>query len=122
VRRGWARKAPIKTEARIDRPSPSAEVPRGKVVVAGVAWAQHTGVERVEVRADGGAWQQAELATEVNLDTWRMWRAELDLPAGRHTVECRATDRSGYTQTGDHVPPVPDGATGWHSVSFTVRN
>jgi DMSO/TMAO reductase YedYZ molybdopterin-dependent catalytic subunit len=127
VRRGWARKAPIKTESRIDRPSPSAEVPRdkfaaGKVVVAGVAWAQHTGVDRVEVRADGGSWQQAELATEVNLDTWRMWRTELDLPAGRHTVECRATDRSGYTQTGGQAPPVPDGATGWHSVSFTVPN
>jgi DMSO/TMAO reductase YedYZ molybdopterin-dependent catalytic subunit len=122
AQRGWAKKAPIKTESRIDRPKQSAAVPRGKVVVAGVAWAQHTGVEQVEVRVDGGAWQQAQLSTEVNLDTWRMWRTEFDLTPGGHTVECRATDRSGYTQTSSRTAPVPDGATGWHAVSFTVQN
>jgi len=92
----------------------------GKVAVAGVAWAQTRGVAKVEVRADGGAWQPADLATEVNLDTWRMWRAELDLKPGNHTVQCRATDKTGYVQTEATADPAPDGATGWDSRSFTV--
>ncbi|MCI2422671.1 molybdopterin-dependent oxidoreductase [Saccharopolyspora sp. K220] len=117
--RGWSQQAPIKTESRIDRPRAQASVAAGQVTVAGIAWAQHTGVERVEVRADDGAWQAAELATDVSRDTWRMWRTTLDLPPGEHVVECRATDRTGETQTPQRQPVVPDGATGWHAVQFT---
>jgi hypothetical protein len=120
ARRGWAKRAPIKTMSRIDRPAGFQRVPAGKVVVAGIAWAQHRGVEAVEVRVDRGPWRQATLTTEVNLDTWRMWRIELDLATGGHTVEARATDKSGYTQTEQRAEPVPDGATGWHSVFFTA--
>jgi hypothetical protein len=32
----------------------------------------------------------------------------------------RATDNTGAVQTADQVDPVPDGATGWHTVHFTV--
>ena len=99
VQRGWARQAPVKTQSRIDRPRGFAPLPAGRVLLAGTAWAQHTGVEKVEVRADDGPWQAAQLATEVNLDTWRMWRAELDLAPGRHVLQCRATDRSGRDAT-----------------------
>jgi DMSO/TMAO reductase YedYZ molybdopterin-dependent catalytic subunit len=120
ARRGWAKKAPIKTMSRIDRPAGFQRVPAGTVVVAGVAWAQHRGIEAVEVRADGGPWTEATLAAEVNLDTWRMWRAELDLTPGGHTVEARATDKTGYTQTAERAEPIPDGASGWHSVYFSV--
>jgi DMSO/TMAO reductase YedYZ molybdopterin-dependent catalytic subunit len=120
ARRGWAKQAPIKTMSRIDRPAGFQRVPAGKVVVAGIAWAQHRGVEAVEVRLDRGPWTAATLATEVNLDTWRMWRIELDVPPGGHTVEVRATDKIGYTQTERRAEPIPDGATGWHSVSFTA--
>ncbi|GAA0517063.1 molybdopterin-binding protein [Saccharopolyspora subtropica] len=118
-RRGWARQAPVKTQSRIDRPRPGASVPAGRVVVAGIAWAQHTGVDRVEVRADGGAWRTAELATDVSRDTWRMWRAVLDLRPGEHVLECRATDRAGQVQTAQRRPVLPDGATGWHQVRIT---
>ncbi|MFI0466610.1 molybdopterin-dependent oxidoreductase [Saccharopolyspora sp. 5N102] len=118
-RRGWARQAPIKTESRIDRPRPGRTVPAGPVVLAGIAWAQHTGIDRVEVRADGGEWRPAELAADVSRDTWRMWRATLDLPPGDHVVECRATDRSGQPQTPERRSVIPDGATGWHAVRFT---
>ncbi|MEU7474666.1 molybdopterin-dependent oxidoreductase [Lentzea sp. NPDC042327] len=120
AQRGWAKKAPVKPMSRVDRPKPFERVPPGRFVAAGVAWAQHTGIDKVEVRVDGGPWQQATLATEVNIDTWRMWRIELDLPEGGHTVECRATDRTGYTQTNDRAAPVPDGATGWHSIVFSA--
>jgi DMSO/TMAO reductase YedYZ molybdopterin-dependent catalytic subunit len=120
ARRGWARRAPIKTQSRIDAPRGFATVPGGPVTIAGVAWAQHVGVQRVEVRVDDGPWRTATLATEVNAQTWRMWRVEVPLDPGQHRAEVRATDRRGQTQRPDRVPPIPDGATGWHSVQFTV--
>lgn len=30
-------------------------------------------IDRVEVRVDDGPWQQAQLADEYRIDTWRMW-------------------------------------------------
>ena len=84
----------------------------------GVAWAQHTGVERVEVRLDGQAWQETELGRVPGVDTWVQWSAEVDLGPGPHTLAVRATDRGGYTQTAVERDVVPDGATGWHTVEF----
>ncbi|MEU5691466.1 molybdopterin-dependent oxidoreductase [Actinosynnema sp. NPDC020468] len=121
LQRGWGQKGPIKTMSRIDFPKGLATTKGPKVVVSGVAWAQPTGVAKVEVRVDGGPWRAADLTTEVNRSTWRMWKAELDLPTGGHTVEARATDQSGFTQPQDRVAPIPDGATGWHSIFFTVE-
>jgi DMSO/TMAO reductase YedYZ molybdopterin-dependent catalytic subunit len=116
VRRGWARQAPVKTMSRIDTPRPLGRVAVGKVAVAGVAWAQHRGIRRVEVRADGGPWRPARLATEHNVDTWRQWVWPWDAAPGRHTLEVRATDGTGAIQPEHRVPPFPDGASGWHSV------
>ncbi|MBB5954718.1 DMSO/TMAO reductase YedYZ molybdopterin-dependent catalytic subunit [Saccharothrix tamanrassetensis] len=118
--RGWGERAPIKTMSRIDSPKGLSKV-WGRTRVVGVAWAQPSGVAKVEVRVDGGPWQATRLSTAVNDSTWRMWRIELDLPFGGHTVESRATDNSGYTQQQARVDPIPDGATGWHSIFFTVE-
>ncbi|MCE6995863.1 molybdopterin-dependent oxidoreductase [Saccharothrix sp. S26] len=117
--RGWARDAPVKLMSRIDRPERGSTV-AGRVVATGIAWAQPTGVSKVEVRVDGGPWRTATLGDDVSGSTWRMWRVELDLPPGGHTIEARAADRAGVTQPQARVAPVPDGATGWHSVFFTV--
>jgi DMSO/TMAO reductase YedYZ molybdopterin-dependent catalytic subunit len=119
--RGWAERAPVKTSSRIDVPRPGAEVGAGGVRVGGVAWAQHTGIERVEYRLDGGAWTEADLARVPNVDTWVQWSATVAVSAGRHTLAVRATDRSGATQTGVQRGVLPDGATGWHTVDFTAR-
>lgn len=121
VPRGWSAKGPIKTESRIDSPRGFDDVPAGRVTIAGIAWAQFTGIEKVEIRMDRGAWQTAELATEVSQNTWRMWRAGVEVGRGQHRVEVRATDRSGYTQTENRADPAPDGATGWHAVIFNAR-
>lgn len=120
LERGWSRLAPIKTESRIDKPSGFRPVPAGDVVVAGIAWAQHRGIASVEVRLDDGDWVPARLATEVNSDTWRMWRAVVTATPGRHTVWARATDRTGAVQTEMENPPAPDGATGYPRVDFVV--
>ncbi|WP_369371861.1 molybdopterin-dependent oxidoreductase [Promicromonospora sp. Populi] len=116
--RGWSALGPIKLESRIDVPRGSA--PAGAVTVAGVAWAQHTGISAVEVRADDGDWVPAELAETVGSDTWRQWRASIDLAAGNHTLAVRATDTDGLVQTDQEAPPAPDGATGWHTVTVSV--
>ncbi|WP_433556982.1 molybdopterin-dependent oxidoreductase [Pseudonocardia xinjiangensis] len=120
VDRGWAVQGPIKTEARIDVPNGYATVPAGRVTVAGIAWSQPTGIGKVEVRMDGGAWQPAELATDVSGDTWRMWRTDFQLAPGSHTVQARATDAAGRTQTEASADVVPDGATGWPATIFSV--
>ncbi len=120
LERGWSQMGPIKTMSRIDNPQGSATVTADTVTVAGIAWAQHTGIAKVEVRADGGPWVAATLSDEVSVDAWRMWHTELALPPGSHDVEARATDKHGSTQTGEQADPIPDGASGWPSVRFTV--
>lgn len=120
LQRGWGQFAPIKTQCRIDSPAPFERMAAGRVAIAGIAWSQPIGVSRVEVRIDGGDWQEAELGTEVNPRTWRMWRAEFDLAPGSHTVTSRATDANGVTQPEERVMPIPDGATGWPSTIFTA--
>ncbi|WAE76441.1 molybdopterin-dependent oxidoreductase [Streptomonospora nanhaiensis] len=121
AQRGWAVRAPIKTMSRVDVPAPLGRVGSGEVVLAGVAWAQHRGVDAVEVRVDDGAWQTAELARVPGIDTWVQWVAETVVDPGRHTVEVRATDSAGRTQPPERVDPVPNGATGWHRVRFTAE-
>ena len=118
VQRGWSQRAPIKTESRIDVPSGS--VKAGRTPVAGVAWAQHKGIDAVHVRVNRGPWQQARLAAVPGIDTWRQWVWEWDATPGQHTIEARATDATGYTQTADQAPPEPNGATGYPNVSLTV--
>jgi Oxidoreductase molybdopterin binding domain/Mo-co oxidoreductase dimerisation domain len=120
IPRGYSQQAPVKTESRIDKPAAFTRVPAGNVVVAGIAWAQTKGIARVEVRVDGGPWQDAQLSVEVTKNSWRMWRAFIDLKPGNHTVESRATDDTGYVQTAATADTIPDGATGWHSVAFTT--
>ncbi len=120
ISRGWARRAPIKTMSRIDTPRSSRELAAGNVAIAGVAWAQTKGIARVEVRIDDGPWERAELAGEDTIDTWRQWVYRWKATPGSHRIAVRATDKTGYTQTPRKAPPIPDGATGWHTIYATV--
>lgn len=121
IRRGWSQQAPIKTQSRIDTPQPGATSNAGRITVAGVAWAQHRGVSKVEVRVDGGEWQAAQLAAVPSIDTWRQWMFAWDATPGKHRLTVRATDNGGQTQQEEPSPPDPNGATGWHSVELQVR-
>lgn len=118
--RGWAERGPVKTQSRIEVPRPGADVPAGDVVVAGTAWAQHRGVRRVQLRVDDGAWQDADLADDGGVDTWRQWRwTWRDAPAGEHLLAVRAWDPDG-PQTGVPAGAVPDGAAGYDTLTVRV--
>jgi DMSO/TMAO reductase YedYZ molybdopterin-dependent catalytic subunit len=120
VRQGWAEQARVKTASRIDTPTDGAMPRAGVVTVAGVAWAQHRGIERVEVQVDEGPWIEARLAGAPSVDTWRQWFCRWRAEPGRHRLRVRATDRQGRTQTAVRRDVYPDGATGLHEVTVTV--
>jgi len=115
IPRGWSQIAPIKTQSRIDVPRADTTMPPGETLIAGVAWAQHIGIAKVEVRVDEGPWQEARLSDEGTDDTWRQWTIPWVASTGDHVIQVRATDKSGYTQTDVRSDVAPDGATGWHT-------
>lgn len=119
--RGWSDKGPIKTMARVEVPASFAKKPAGKMMIAGSAWSQHRGITKVEIQIDDGPWQSAKLADEASVDTWRQWYKEVELDKGLHTVRARATDPKDGIQTEERADPVPNGASGWQSVQFTVE-
>ncbi|WDF32917.1 molybdopterin-dependent oxidoreductase [Arthrobacter agilis] len=119
--RGWAEKGPIKTMARVEVPQSFASLEAGTVMIGGTAWSQHRGITKVEVSVDNGDWEEVTLAAEASVDTWRQWSHELSLESGLHTVRSRATDAVDGLQTEERADTVPDGASGWQSVQFTVK-
>ena len=62
----------------------------------------------------------AGYAEQDNIDTWRQWVWMWEAKSGNHTIEVRATDDTGYTQTEKRVSIAPNGSTGWHSVNVTA--
>ncbi|MDQ0665006.1 DMSO/TMAO reductase YedYZ molybdopterin-dependent catalytic subunit [Arthrobacter ulcerisalmonis] len=120
--RGWSERGPVKTSSRIDVPRSGRPVNAGTVVFAGVAWAQHTGIQTVELRINRGPWREAELAAGISLDTWYQWKLAVDLSPGQYEVQVRATDLKGGPQDETTRPPAPDGATGFHTVRVDVKS
>ena len=120
VPRGWSADGPIKLQSRIDVPRPGDAVEPGPRAIGGVAWAPHTGIERVEVRVDDGPWEDAELGSVASVDTWVQWRVPWDATPGQHRIQARAVDVEGRVQTAEEAPPAPNGATGLHTVTVRV--
>ncbi|MHA7272691.1 molybdopterin-dependent oxidoreductase [Arthrobacter sp. TMT4-20] len=118
--RGWSEQGPIKTMARVEVPRSFAQVSAGTSTIGGSAWAQHRGITKVEVQVDDGDWEEATLAAEASVDTWRQWSHEINVEAGSHSVRARAYDPDGV-QTEERADTVPNGASGWQSVQFTAE-
>ncbi len=120
--RGWSAKGPIKLSSRIDVPKYTAIVPLEPMVIAGVAWAQHTGVEKVEVRIDKGQWMPATLAPAISDDTWLQWSMPWTPGEAKvYLIESRVTDKNGTVQSGERVQPPPNGSEGWHAITIEAR-
>ena len=109
--RDYDAKAPIKFSSRIDVPKSFQTFPKDKVRVGGVAWAQTVGIERVEVKVDDGDWQEATLATQDTVETWRQWSWQWDdATEGTHSSRFAPP-----TRTARPRPPIG------HASARTVR-
>jgi DMSO/TMAO reductase YedYZ molybdopterin-dependent catalytic subunit len=121
IQRTWSKEGPIKTQSRIDTISAGDNLSSGKNPIGGIAWAPHRGIEKVEVSTDGGeTWNTARLAKQLAADTWRQYVYDWEAKPGDYTIQVRATDGNGETQTASKAPPHPSGATGYHTIDVTV--
>ncbi|MFC4786078.1 molybdopterin-dependent oxidoreductase [Nocardioides sp. MAHUQ-72] len=121
TQRDWATDAPIKIASRIDTPKPLSSIDAGRTVIGGVAWAQHRGgVGRVEVRIDGGGWQEARLGPSAGDDYWRQWYLPWTAEKGQHTLAVRAVSGEDEEQTAVRATPFPDGSSGIQQIVVTV--
>ncbi|MDJ0924300.1 MAG: molybdopterin-dependent oxidoreductase [Acidimicrobiia bacterium] len=120
IPRGWAKEAPIKTQSRIDHPRNGETISESPLVLAGVAWAPTRGIEKVEVQLDEGDWVECELTDPLSDRAWVQWKTEVAAQPGKHQARVRATDGTGVTQTAERARPAPDGATGYHIISFEL--
>lgn len=123
TQRGWSDHGPIKLSSRIDTPAGFAAFDAGSdVVVGGMAWAQNTGVAKVEVQVDNGAWEEATLSTPLSKDTWVQWKYTYKAEgSGIRTLRVRATDAAGTVQTEERADPIPNGSSGWNSRTITIN-
>ncbi len=117
---GWAKQAPILTQSRVDLPH-SGSVSAGPLLVAGVAWAPTRGISRVEVKLDTEPWRVAELSVPLSTAAWVQWRVTVEVGPGPHSLQVRATDGTGETQTENRSSPAPDGARGYHQLRFNAN-
>lgn len=123
--RGWSDEAIYKTMSRIDVPA-AGQVDPHSPYLGGIAFAGDRGIKGVEVSLDGGTtWRQAMLKPALSPYTWVLWALEwdpaADLLAGSHAVQVRAVDGTGTVQIAVGSPPLPDGASGYHTVRLTRK-
>jgi len=118
-KRGWEGTGPVKTVAKLRRTN---DTGRGRVELAGHAYAGTRGIRAVEVSRDGGeTWTEAELSEPLpGEDVWRQWRHAYTATES-HEVVVRAIDDTGAVQIPEASGPRPDGATGWVSQEVTPR-
>jgi DMSO/TMAO reductase YedYZ molybdopterin-dependent catalytic subunit len=100
------------------------ELPRlsaGQQLLRGYAWAPQHGVRSVEVRIDGGAWQQATIRPpNLGKYTWVRFDIPWNATPGQHVIETRTTDNSGTTQP-EKVPMNILGMANWAIPKFRVE-
>jgi hypothetical protein len=90
------------------------------VPVGGIAFSGAKGISKVEVRVDGGPWQEAQLRSPLSETTWVIWRFDWPFQSGSHTFEVRCAEGDGTAQIEEEQPSRPSGATGIHSVEENV--
>ncbi len=120
--RGWSDAAPIRMTARIDTPLGGTNVAaRRTTYIAGVAFSGNRGISEVDVSTDGGrTWQRATLKQPLSALTWVLWELEWQPNPGNYLVTARAIDLEGNVQSPIEEPPLPDGSSGYHTVTVTA--
>jgi DMSO/TMAO reductase YedYZ molybdopterin-dependent catalytic subunit len=105
---GYTKEPVVHTMSYFDR----ARVTPGSVKVGGVSFAGGRGIQKVQVRGDGGDWVDAQLETPLSPYAWTRWKADLLVPATPRVVEARALDGQGRWQAETETPIFPDGVAG----------
>ncbi len=120
--KGWSDEAVVKTMSKFTTPVAGAAVPAGTVEVGGVAYAGDRGISTVEVSFDDGrTWTRAQVKPAMGKHTWVLWAVLWEARPGRYVLKVRARDGVGTLQEGRPRPPLPEGATGYHAITVTVR-
>lgn len=119
---GWSDPAPVNTMSRIDYPA-KGMLDMTEQVISGVAFAGDRSISKVEVSTDGGkTWNEAYVKPPLSGTSWAVWGYKWKpTRAGKYTVMARAYDGQGKAQNGKKADPFPNGATGYHTVSYQVR-
>lgn len=118
VERNWDAVAQVKATSVIDTVAVDHIIDNGDqqlVPVGGIAYAGARGISKVEVRVDGGPWQEAQLRSPLSETTWVIWRYEWPFAAGDHTFEVRCAEGDGTPQIEENSDARPDGSSGIHS-------
>src|SRR6266487_4434061 len=121
--RGWSDPAPVRMAARIDTPLTGSTVTTNRTTyIAGVAFSGNKGISEVDVSTDSGqTWQHAILKQPLSGLTWVLWELAWQPPkAGSYTVVARAIDLEGNVQDPNEEPPLPNGSSGYHSITLNV--
>jgi DMSO/TMAO reductase YedYZ molybdopterin-dependent catalytic subunit len=117
VERGWDEIAQVKATSVIDTVAVNAIEESGGeqlVPIGGIAFSGDRGISKVEVRMDGGPWQEARLRSPLSETTWVIWRYDWPYKAGDHTFEVRCEEGDGTPQIAEVAKARPSGATGYH--------
>src|SRR6266480_5371029 len=119
--RGWSDAAPVRMTSRIDTPLDGTNVAANQTTyIAGVAFSGTRGISEVDVSADGGqTWQRATLKQPLSALTWVVWELEWRPKPGNYVVTARAIDMEGNMQSPIEEPPLPDGSSGYHTITVT---
>ncbi|HLI06034.1 MAG TPA: molybdopterin-dependent oxidoreductase [Ktedonobacteraceae bacterium] len=120
--RGWSDAATVQIMSRIDTPLIGATLPANRpTFIAGVAFSGNKGISEVDVSLDDGqSWQRATLKRPYSDLTWVLWELPWTPKAGSYTIIVRAIDLEGNVQDPNPAPPLPNGATGYHTISVSV--
>ena len=120
---GWSDPALVNVMSRIDVPAANSTITLKKRVISGIAFAGDRSISKVEVSTDDGkSWQQAYMKPPASGTSWVVWGYEWTPPAaGKYTVQVRAYDGAGKVQVAKRTEPYPNGATGYHRVTYTVK-
>jgi DMSO/TMAO reductase YedYZ molybdopterin-dependent catalytic subunit len=118
---GWSDPAPVNTMSRIDFPT-EGNLDLKPQDLSGVAFAGDRSISKVEISTDGGkTWDQAYIKPRLSQTSWVVWGYRWTPPKpGSYTVQVRATDGLGNLQTSQIADPYPNGATGYHTVTYSV--
>ncbi len=121
--RGWSDPAPVRLTARIDTPLDGSTVTANRTTyIAGVAFSGNKGISEVDVSTDSAqSWQRATLKQPLSGLTWVLWELAWQPPqAGTYIVTARAIDLDGNVQDPTEEPPLPNGSSGYHSITLNV--